>query len=474
MPGEFIARQGLISRGNVVVTGSLSTSGSLTTTGTITATTLVVQTITSSISSITGSTNFGSLSSDTHKFTGSLNVTGSLSVVTTGTEFQVTSTGVNLGNTLTDSHVISGSVRINPNGLFVSGSGLVGIGTTSPEGVLTIQGTSAQPPTSSTTANSLLQLVGSLNNQLNIGSNTSAGGYGSYIQASDNNLAVPYSLNLQPNGGNVGIGTSTPLDTFVVSGTGGAILERFSGATVYSGDLYFYSARGTSASPTAKINGDTTMGIRPRAYDGTSYLDVASITSTITGAVSTNVMYGSLIFSTNNGGTSVTERMRITSAGVLDLPYGQIKFPASQNASADANTLDDYEEGTWTPVPTSTGATFQTTVNGTYTKIGRLVYITCQLDNSNPPTGTLTNEMTITGLPFTSSTTTGYGASLAIGFEVYIDYPAGGLNIQARIPSNTTQITLRFTIDDNSGGDFLASNFDFGDARIALAGCYEV
>src|ERR1035437_2045665 len=38
--------------------------------------------------------------------------------------------------------------------------------------------------------------------------------------------------------------------------------------------------------------------------------------------------------------------------GPLDLTgasAGQIKFPASQNASSDANTLDDYEEGTWTP-----------------------------------------------------------------------------------------------------------------------------
>jgi hypothetical protein len=87
-------------------------------------------------------------------------------------------------------------------------SGNVGIGTTSAEGVLTIKGTSAQPPTSGTTANSLLQLVGSLGAELNIGSNTVTGGYGSYIQASDNNLAVPYPLNLQPNGGSVGIGNS--------------------------------------------------------------------------------------------------------------------------------------------------------------------------------------------------------------------------------------------------------------------------
>jgi len=81
MPGEFIARNGVISRGNVIVTGSLSTSGSFTTTGTITAQTLVVQTITSSISSITGSTNFGSLLANTHTFTGSLNTTGSINVV---------------------------------------------------------------------------------------------------------------------------------------------------------------------------------------------------------------------------------------------------------------------------------------------------------------------------------------------------------------------------------------------------------
>ena len=80
MPGEFIARNGMISRGNVVVTGSLTTSGSLTTTGTITATTLVVQTITSSISSITGSTNFGSLLNNTHAFTGSILTSGSISI----------------------------------------------------------------------------------------------------------------------------------------------------------------------------------------------------------------------------------------------------------------------------------------------------------------------------------------------------------------------------------------------------------
>lgn len=59
------------------VTGSLTVNGTQTINGTLTAQTLVVQTITSSISRITGSTQFGSSSANTHQFTGSLLVTGS-------------------------------------------------------------------------------------------------------------------------------------------------------------------------------------------------------------------------------------------------------------------------------------------------------------------------------------------------------------------------------------------------------------
>lgn len=75
-------------------------------------------------------------------FTGSAFVTGSLSVVNSnGNEFQVNPTGVNLGNALTDSHIVSGSVRVNPNGLFVSGSGFVGVGTgTTPSTFLHVSG----------------------------------------------------------------------------------------------------------------------------------------------------------------------------------------------------------------------------------------------------------------------------------------------------------------------------------------------
>lgn len=64
--------------------------------------------------------------------------------------------------------------------------------------------------------------------------------------------------------------------------------------------------------------------------------------------------------------------MRLESTGTLTLPYGQIAFPASQNASTDPNTLDDYEEGTWTPNFGGTTPTYSSQY-GYYTKIGNTI-----------------------------------------------------------------------------------------------------
>jgi hypothetical protein len=72
-------------------------------------------------------------------------------------------------------------------------------------------------------------------------------------------------------------------------------------------------------------------------------------------------------------------------------------FPATQVPSANVNTLDDYEEGTWTP--NLTGTTTYTTQVGTYTKIGRQVTVQCRLKINAIGTGATTN---IFGLPFLS------------------------------------------------------------------------
>jgi hypothetical protein len=123
--------------GSLLLTGSIVASGNLTTTGTITAQTLVVQTITSSIVNITGSNIFGSRLSDTQTFTGSVVITGSLTVNTTGPELQVNNNGVILGNLPTDRHGVTGSFY--QTGSIAGFSNCVGIGTNIPTYRLDIQ-----------------------------------------------------------------------------------------------------------------------------------------------------------------------------------------------------------------------------------------------------------------------------------------------------------------------------------------------
>jgi hypothetical protein len=59
-----------------------------------------------------------------------------------------------------------------------------------------------------------------------------------------------------------------------------------------------------------------------------------------------------------------------------------ITFPATQSASSDANTLDDYEEGSWTPTLTDGYTRTYNQRNGRYIKIGKQVYVFGQLQGS--------------------------------------------------------------------------------------------
>lgn len=135
------------------------------------------------------------------------------------------------------------------------------------------------------------------------------------------------------------------------------------------------------------------------------------------------------------------------------LPMGQLAFPATQNPSSDANTLDDYEEGTWTPALTFGGAAVGMTATaqtlGRYTKIGNMVavYFRHQLSAKGSSTGTAV----IGGLPFTSNNFSGgpqYSiatgqidaatfASLVAGFDMAIG--PGGTSISLRNRSTTGQ-----------------------------------
>lgn len=96
----------------------------------------------------------------------------------------------------------------------------------------------------------------------------------------------------------------------------------------------------------------------------------------------------------------------LAGSGTLNLTGGQIAFPAVQNPSSDPHTLDDYEEGTFTPSITiggaSTGITYSVQL-GRYTKIGRVVFVALQVTLTSK--GALTGNVAVAGLPFASSPT---------------------------------------------------------------------
>ena len=77
-----------------------------------------------------------------------------------------------------------------------------------------------------------------------------------------------------------------------------------------------------------------------------------------------------------------------------------VAFLAAQSASSDANTLDDYEEGTWTPVATGLTNVGAVTYTATYTKIGRVVYINLKV-TAVTSTTSVANTTFFSGLPFT-------------------------------------------------------------------------
>ena len=114
----------------------------------------------------------------------------------------------------------------------------------------------------------------------------------------------------------------------------------------------------------------------------------------------------------------VNAKAGLSVSGTVVLATGQIAFPATQNPSSNANTLDDYEEGTFTPalaLATPGNSSFvYTTQFGQYTKIGDCVNIRLRLVTSTFSVGsTGAGQLGITGLPFTVSTnSTGLGGHI--------------------------------------------------------------
>lgn len=172
-----------------------------------------------------------------------------------------------------------------------------------------------------------------------------------------------------------------------------------------------------------------------------------SVTSvTTTGAITAGgVLSGASLSVTGASAVAaLTASGTVTPQGLVDASgasAGQIKFPATQNASSNVNTLDDYEEGTWTPTIGGSGGQSGQVYGiqvGWYTKIGKKVTAGFRVQLST--LGTITANVQIKGLPFTSENVTNQSASCAMGR--WYNLTTVLVSLSGAMEPNTTAITL--------------------------------
>jgi len=314
------------------------------------------------------------------------------------------------------SATITGDLTVATSSLKVTG-GNTGFGTTSPLGKIDVRGTAYFNGTgASGGASQLIAAFGASGGSnfgqiINTGSTWSLGYGASY--SSVGTSAVTWDSS-----GNLGLGVTPQAwdGNFkamelgypnFIAGNAGAYRIDVGVNGYFSGAGYKYAATGVAASYYSQSSGAHRWYNAPSGTAG----NAITFTQAMTLDASGNLLVG--VTSANASG------------GVLQLKSG-ITFPATQVASSDANTLDDYEEGTWTPTDASgAGLTF-TVSNCRYTKVGRLV--TVQGSITYPATANGSNA-TWGGFPFNSSDSFNLGivyTDVAVSSLTYIS--SNGVN----------------------------------------------
>lgn len=253
--------------------------------------------------------------------------------------------------------------------------------------------------------------------------------------------------------GNLGIGSAIPGSKLDVQGTG-AFTAASSNSSTITAPIYANSPLQTISAFFGR--NDSTSALTANQY------------STAIRFNGSGVAWGDISYYPNQGGQGHF-RFSTTGSTVGTTPNAivgaaGIAFPATQSASTNANTLDDYEEGTWTAsIATESGTAWTvTTQNSTYIKIGRLVFIHALINYTAKGSGQLS---LVQSLPFTStSEVTLYGYNYrssdntlrALLFTAYSNYG----------------VLLKW-IDSGSFVNYFTSTTDFAAAGIIyVAGCY--
>jgi len=189
---------------------------------------------------------------------------------------------------------------------------------------------------------------------------------------------------------------------------------------------------------------------------------------------------GSLILASNNNVTAVTiaTNQSVTFANNATFPTtigvggatpsasgAGITFPATASASTNANTLDDYEEGSWTP--TLGGTSTYSIQEGKYTKVGNFVYAVGIVVVTLIGTGSTT---TISGLPFTAAVQSNrFPGSIAFYSAIVPSI------VSMMCFTNNNSVTVQFGTGGTSSVNSDDTKAIFGNsAHVQFSVCYRV
>lgn len=259
-------------------------------------------------------------------------------------------------------------------------------------------------------------------------------------------------------------------------------------STVAQGDILYGSAANTLAalaknttatrylSNTGSSNNpawaqiDLTNGVTGTLPVGNGGTGLSSLTANRVLYVSaTNTVGTSANFTYN--GTDLT----VTSGNfVVGTSGNGIDFSATPGTGL-SELLADYEEGTWTPILASSGATFAyTTQSGIYTKIGRVVYISCYIKLNGAPSGTTVNPFTIQGLPFTvGSTYDAQNCAISSAYIEKLDLAAGEYAPMWYARTCCSDI-IGHMLTDNAAPNVLIASDLTSNAILSLSGFYYI
>ena len=260
------------------------------------------------------------------------------------------------------------------------------------------------------------------------------------------------------------------IDTSGNVGIGGSPASEWASSTLLQLNTASTYSTFSLASTRTPVDGNRIGSIAWDLPNNTSTYKTRAVIEGLCSGSTANKFGGSIVFSTATDNTTYpTERMRLNSTGALVLAGGTttatgvgIAFPATQSASSDANTLDDYEEGTWTPNDAS-GAGLSFTINSAnYVKVGRLVFVYMFITF---PVTSNTASIQIGGLPFTSLNASNQN------FEICARYQGGSvIPPLGQIGTNSTTISL---VPQYNFGGTSFPNATLSNLGLIFSGCYQ-